>query len=95
MVLSTNCLNMRSKMALSVAVSTLLVGSSSSSSDGSLAAIRPRASGDDSSRPIACEPADSPNTVMRPGSPPNAAMLSRTQRSASSWSRRPLLPLPR
>ena len=34
-------------------------------------------------------PADSPNTVTLPGSPPNASMLSRTQRSASTWSSRP------
>ena len=33
-------------------------------------------------------PADSPNTVTWSGSPPNAAMLSRTQASAASWSRR-------
>ena len=36
-------------------------------------------------------PADSPNSVTRSGSPPNAAMLSRTQRSAASTSRRPRL----
>ena len=34
-------------------------------------------------------PADSPKIVTLPGSPPNAAMLSRTQRSAATWSRRP------
>ena len=31
-------------------------------------------------------PADSPNTVTRSGSPPNAAISSRTQRSAATWS---------
>lgn len=31
-------------------------------------------------------PADSPKIVTRPGSPPNAATLSRTQRSAACWS---------
>ena len=31
-------------------------------------------------------PADWPNTVIRSGSPPKAAMLSRTQRSAAIWS---------
>ena len=36
-------------------------------------------------------PADSPNSVTRPGSPPNAAMLSRTQCSADSTSRSPRL----
>ena len=36
-------------------------------------------------------PADSPNRVTRSGSPPNAAMLSCTQRSAASTSRRPRL----
>ncbi len=35
------------------------------------------------------EPADSPATVTRRGSPPKAAMLSRTQRSAAAWSSRP------
>ena len=34
-------------------------------------------------------PADSPKSVTRSGSPPNAAMLSRTQRSAASTSRKP------
>ena len=36
-------------------------------------------------------PADSPNKVTRSGSPPNAAMLSRTQVSAAKTSRRPRL----
>ena len=35
------------------------------------------------------EPADSPAMVMRLGSPPKRAMLSRTQRSAATWSSRP------
>ena len=39
-----------------------------------------------SSDAIAPAPADSPNTVTRPGSPPNAAMFSWTQRSAATWS---------
>ena len=39
-------------------------------------------------------PADSPNTVTRPGSPPNAATLSCTQASAASWSRSPTLLAP-
>lgn len=34
-------------------------------------------------------PEDCPHTVTLPGSPPNAAALSRTQRSAASWSRNP------
>jgi len=38
-------------------------------------------------------PADSANTVMLDGSPPKAAMFSRTQRSAAIWSWRPLFPL--
>ncbi len=36
-------------------------------------------------------PADSPATVTRSGSPPNAAMLSRTHSRAASWSSRPRL----
>ncbi|SHW94499.1 Uncharacterised protein [Mycobacteroides abscessus subsp. abscessus] len=34
-------------------------------------------------------PADWPAMVTRAGSPPNSAMLSRTQRSAASWSSSP------
>ena len=37
-------------------------------------------------------PADSPKTVTLCGSPPNAAMLSRTQARAANWSRRPQFP---
>lgn len=36
-------------------------------------------------------PADSPHTVTRSGSPPNAAMLSRTQVRAAIWSSSPRL----
>ena len=39
-------------------------------------------------------PADSPATVTRPGSPPNAAMFSRTHRSAATWSSSPTLATP-
>ena len=41
---------------------------------------RPSARGMDSRSPMDIAPADSPKTVTRPGSPPKAAMLSRTQR---------------
>ena len=55
---------------------------------GTLCAIarrnRPSAAGMTSSDAIAPAPADSPNTVTRSGSPPNAAMFSRTQRSAAT-----------
>jgi hypothetical protein len=54
---------------------------------------RPRASGDVISAQIGQPPADSPAIVTRPGSPPNAAMLRRTHRSAASWSSRPKLPV--
>ena len=49
----------------------------------------PRASGDAMSALTENEPADSPKIVTLPGSPPNAAMLSCTQRSAATWSRMP------
>ena len=39
--------------------------------------------------PYAAPPADSPSIVTWPGSPPNAAMLRCTHRSAASWSSRP------
>ena len=52
---------------------------------------RPAAAGMTSRAAIAPAPADSPNTVTRPGSPPKAAMFSRTQRSAATWSSRPRL----
>ena len=39
-------------------------------------------------------PADSPKIVTSSGSPPNAAMLSRTHSSAATWSRMPALPEP-
>ena len=47
---------------------------------------RPRVSAVDMRAAIAWAPADSPNTVTRPGSPPKAAMLRCTQRSAAIWS---------
>jgi hypothetical protein len=53
----------------------------------------PRAAGSASRVDTLMAPADSPNTVTLPGSPPNAAMLSCTQRSAATWSSRPLTPL--
>jgi hypothetical protein len=52
----------------------------------------PRAAGMASSMLIAIAPADSPITVTHPGSPPNPAMLSRTQVSAAIWSSRNALP---
>ncbi len=52
---------------------------------------RPAASGMTSRAAIAPAPADSPKTVTRSGSPPNAAMFSRTQRSAATWSSSPRL----
>jgi hypothetical protein len=47
---------------------------------------RPLASGDSTLAMTACEPVDSPAMVTFCGSPPKAAMLRRTQRSASCWS---------
>lgn len=47
------------------------------------------ASGRASRAAIVIAPADSPITVTRLGSPPNAQMLRRTQRSAAIWSARP------
>ena len=44
---------------------------------------RPAAAGMTNRDAIAPAPADSPNTVTRSGSPPNAAMFSRTQCSAA------------
>ena len=43
----------------------------------------PRVSGADINATSECAPADSPNRVTWPGSPPNAAMFSLTQRSAA------------
>lgn len=40
------------------------------------------------------DPADSPQMVTLPGSPPKAAMLSATHSSAMRWSRSPMLALP-
>ena len=53
---------------------------------------RPRAGGEASSAHTDQPPEDSPAIVTRPGSPPNAPMFRRTQRSAASWSSRPKLP---
>ena len=53
----------------------------------------PRASGMASRHPMLIAPADSPNTVTSSGSPPNAAMCSRTHRSAAIWSSSPSTPL--
>src|SRR5512140_884951 len=44
---------------------------------------RPAASGELTSRHVLRPPADSPNSMIRSGSPPNEAMLSFTQRSAA------------
>ena len=60
---------------------------------GTLCAIArpnsPAARGIASSAATDPPPADSPNTVTRPGSPPNARMLSRTHSSAATWSSSP------
>ena len=50
---------------------------------------RPAASGVAMSVFTLQEPADSPKIVTRSGSPPNAAMLSRTHSSAAIWSSTP------
>jgi hypothetical protein len=50
---------------------------------------RPFASGEVMSTAIDTAPADSPNTVTRSGSPPNAAILSFTHSSAAIWSSKP------
>ena len=52
----------------------------------------PRAAGIVISVVTEMAPADSPKIVTLSGSPPNAAMLSCTQRSAASWSRSPRFP---
>ena len=49
----------------------------------------PFASGEAMSALTANDPADSPKIVTFAGSPPNAAMLSLTHRSAATWSSRP------
>ena len=54
----------------------------------------PCAAGRPSSVATLMPPADSPKIVTRSGSPPNAAMLSRTHSSASTWSRIPAFPEP-
>nr|WP_281367835.1 hypothetical protein [Nonomuraea typhae] len=56
--------------------------------------IRPRAAGEVSRAQVLMPPADSPNTVTLPGSPPKAAALRLVQRRASSWSARPKVPDP-
>ena len=55
---------------------------------------KPRAAGAPSSAPTLWPPADSPATVTRAGSPPKAAMLSRTHSRAAIWSSRPKAPAP-
>jgi len=55
---------------------------------------RPRALGIASSAPTLIPPALSPKIVTLSGSPPNAAMLSLTQRSAITWSASPSAPVP-
>ena len=54
--------------------------------------IRPAVRGEASRFAMLFAPADTPYTVTRPGSPPNAAMLACTQRSAATWSRKPACP---
>src|SRR6516225_3535671 len=54
----------------------------------------PRASGIASRMPTLVAPTDSPKIVTFLGSPPKLVMFWRTQRSAATWSRMPLLPLP-
>ena len=49
----------------------------------------PFASGDAWSTHTDHEPADCPKIVTLPGSPPNAATLSRTHWSVATWSRMP------
>lgn len=51
----------------------------------------PRAAGMVISESTDVPPADSPKIVTFSGSPPNAAMLSRTHRSAAIWSKSPAL----
>lgn len=52
----------------------------------------PLVTGDKRCRFTALPPADSPNNVMRSGSPPNAFALSFNQRIAKAWSHIPTLP---
>jgi hypothetical protein len=49
----------------------------------------PRAPGETSWASVDRPPADSPNRVTSPGSPPKPPMLRCTQRSAACWSIRP------
>ncbi|CKT35105.1 Uncharacterised protein [Mycobacterium tuberculosis] len=51
-------------------------------------ANRPLAAGTANSVAVICAPALSPKMVTLPGSPPNSAMLSWTQRNANTRSRR-------
>ena len=53
----------------------------------------PRALGRPSSVPTLMPPADSPKMVTFSGSPPKAAMFSRTHSSAATWSSMPSLPV--
>ena len=52
-------------------------------------AIRPLESGDAISALTEIDPADSPATVTRSGSPPKAAMFFCTHRRAATWSSNP------
>jgi len=52
----------------------------------------PSAAGTASKAVTLMAPADSPKIVTLLGSPPKAAMLSRTHRNAATWSSRPALP---
>ncbi|MEY9484405.1 hypothetical protein RKD26_000199 [Streptomyces calvus] len=54
----------------------------------------PRASGMVIRAVTEIAPADCPKTVTLSGSPPNAAMFSRTQRRAAIWSSSPRLAVP-
>ena len=54
----------------------------------------PSARGIASSIPMLIAPADSPKIVTLPGSPPNAAISSRTHSSAATWSSRPTFAMP-
>ena len=54
----------------------------------------PRAAGAVINSETLMAPADSPKIVTLSGSPPREAMLRRTQRRASTWSRSPTLPDP-
>ena len=78
--------------SLAASVRARSPGTSASAGDSAHAAWkRPWAAGIPSSVSTAPPPADWPAIVTRPGSPPNAAMFSRTHSSAASQSRTPRL----